>query len=84
MPITIIGVRISVKPELLAQQINVTLFAGKKRPSRPDVVFIRIIFEHRGRIALGIDGDGVKKDFFANGVAKHFLYLDQARRFQRT
>ena len=41
-----LGSGAGVKAQLLAQQVNVILFAGQKSPSRADVVFFRVIFQH--------------------------------------
>src|SRR5262249_39562538 len=82
--VRIVRVRITPEAQLSAYQLDIRLLAGKKRPARPDVVFLCIGLEHLGRVMRGVDSDGVEENVLAYAVAQHLLHLHQARRLQRT
>ena len=71
------------QPQLLGDEGDVVRPAGEEQPARPDVKLLRVGFEHRGRISLGIDADRVEEEVFANPVAEKPLHLDQPRRLER-
>ncbi len=45
--------------------------------------FAGVGLEHSGRIALGVNGNGVEKDVFAHAIAKQFVNLGKFCSFKR-
>src|SRR5438093_11729001 len=61
------------EPEFSTQLLHVTGRARQERPSRTDAVRLGVPFEHRRRVVLGCDGEGIHEDVVASAIILQLL-----------